>query len=131
MRRVQIKNPDPSKGIGKKSNDLIILQPVALAAPDDGVDGDGADAHFHNGGLAAGGKGLALLDLLPGLDVNVAQPVEDRAHARAVVDDQRNSVVTAQILGQVDLAAGGGNDQLTAGGVLVRPPAPVLVLRSL
>lgn len=52
--------------------------------------------HFHNGGLAAGGKGLALLDLLPGLDVNVAQPVEDRAHARAVVDDQRSSVVAAR-----------------------------------
>ena len=32
-----------------------------------------------------------------------------------MVDDQRVTVIAAQVLGQVDLAAGGGNDQLTAG----------------
>ena len=81
------KKSRPLRWDREKSNGLIILQPVALATPDgDGVDVDGADAHFHNGGLAAGGKGLALLDLLPGLDVNVAQPVEDRAHANGLLE---------------------------------------------
>ncbi len=75
----------------------IIFQPVALAAPDEErVDGHGADAHFGHNGPAAGAQQLALLDIVPGLDVQCGQAVEDAPEARAVVDDDGVAVVAAR-----------------------------------
>ena len=60
----------------------IIFQPVALAAPDEErVDGHGADAQLGHNGPAAGAQQLALLDIVPGLDVQCGQAVEDAPEA--------------------------------------------------
>ena len=78
-----------------------IFQPVALAAPDEErVDGHGADAQLGHNGPAAGAQQLALLDIVPGLDVQCGQAVEDAPEARAVVDDDGVAVAAAKVLGQ-------------------------------
>jgi hypothetical protein len=75
-----------------------IFQPVALAAPDEErIDGHGADAQLGHNGPAAGAQQLALLDIVPGLDVQCGQAVEDAPEARAVVDDDGVAVAAAKV----------------------------------
>ncbi len=78
--------------------------------------------------LAAGAQQLALLDIVPGFDVQCGQAVEDAPEARAVVDDDGVAVAAAKVLGQQHMAAGGHDHRtfdffgLMTTLVEVRPP---------